>query len=65
MPTDEWEEPGASSGAASPRSFRACIPFEAGSVSIRLYPHNELPADLIVSEICAQAGLDKIAPLLQ
>jgi alkanesulfonate monooxygenase SsuD/methylene tetrahydromethanopterin reductase-like flavin-dependent oxidoreductase (luciferase family) len=32
-------------------------PFEAGSVSIRLYPHNELPADLIVSEICAQAGL--------
>ena len=32
-------------------------PFEAGSVSIRLYPHNELPADLIVSEICTQAGL--------
>jgi alkanesulfonate monooxygenase SsuD/methylene tetrahydromethanopterin reductase-like flavin-dependent oxidoreductase (luciferase family) len=57
VPTDEREEPGASSGAASPRSFRACIPFEAGSVSIRLYPHNELPADLIVSEICAQAGL--------
>jgi alkanesulfonate monooxygenase SsuD/methylene tetrahydromethanopterin reductase-like flavin-dependent oxidoreductase (luciferase family) len=26
-------------------------------VSIRLYPHNELPADQIVSEFCAQAGL--------
>ncbi len=32
-------------------------PFEPASVSIRLYPHNELPADLIVSEICAQARL--------
>jgi alkanesulfonate monooxygenase SsuD/methylene tetrahydromethanopterin reductase-like flavin-dependent oxidoreductase (luciferase family) len=32
-------------------------PFEAGSVSIRLYPHNELPVDLIVGEICAQAVL--------
>jgi alkanesulfonate monooxygenase SsuD/methylene tetrahydromethanopterin reductase-like flavin-dependent oxidoreductase (luciferase family) len=32
-------------------------PFEPASVSIRLYPHNELPADLVVSEICAQAGL--------
>jgi alkanesulfonate monooxygenase SsuD/methylene tetrahydromethanopterin reductase-like flavin-dependent oxidoreductase (luciferase family) len=26
-------------------------------VSIRLYPHNELPADAIVTELCAQAGL--------
>jgi alkanesulfonate monooxygenase SsuD/methylene tetrahydromethanopterin reductase-like flavin-dependent oxidoreductase (luciferase family) len=32
-------------------------PFAAGSVSIRLYPHNELPAARIVSELCAQAGL--------
>jgi alkanesulfonate monooxygenase SsuD/methylene tetrahydromethanopterin reductase-like flavin-dependent oxidoreductase (luciferase family) len=32
-------------------------PFAAGSVSIRLYPHNELPAERIVSELCAQAGL--------
>jgi alkanesulfonate monooxygenase SsuD/methylene tetrahydromethanopterin reductase-like flavin-dependent oxidoreductase (luciferase family) len=32
-------------------------PFSAGSVSIRLYPHNELPADGIVRELCAQAGL--------
>ena len=32
-------------------------PFRPGSVSIRLYPHNELPADAIVRELCAQAGL--------
>ncbi len=32
-------------------------PFGSGSVSIRLYPHNELPAGAIVSELCAQAGL--------
>jgi alkanesulfonate monooxygenase SsuD/methylene tetrahydromethanopterin reductase-like flavin-dependent oxidoreductase (luciferase family) len=32
-------------------------PFAPGSVSIRLYPHNDLPADAIVSELCAQAGL--------
>jgi alkanesulfonate monooxygenase SsuD/methylene tetrahydromethanopterin reductase-like flavin-dependent oxidoreductase (luciferase family) len=32
-------------------------PFGRGSVSIRLYPHNELPADAIISELCAQAGL--------
>jgi alkanesulfonate monooxygenase SsuD/methylene tetrahydromethanopterin reductase-like flavin-dependent oxidoreductase (luciferase family) len=33
------------------------VPFAPGSVSIRLYPHNELPAPDIVSELCAQAGL--------
>jgi alkanesulfonate monooxygenase SsuD/methylene tetrahydromethanopterin reductase-like flavin-dependent oxidoreductase (luciferase family) len=32
-------------------------PFGPGSVSLRLYPHNELPAEAIVSELCAQAGL--------
>lgn len=32
-------------------------PFARGSVSIRLYPHNELPAEHIVREFCAQAGL--------
>jgi alkanesulfonate monooxygenase SsuD/methylene tetrahydromethanopterin reductase-like flavin-dependent oxidoreductase (luciferase family) len=35
----------------------AHAPFAAGSVSIRLYPHNELPAARIISELCAQAGL--------
>ena len=35
----------------------ASAPFAPGSVSIRLYPHNELPADAVVSELCAQAGL--------
>jgi alkanesulfonate monooxygenase SsuD/methylene tetrahydromethanopterin reductase-like flavin-dependent oxidoreductase (luciferase family) len=32
-------------------------PFAPGSVSIRLYPHNELPPDAIVRELVAQAGL--------
>lgn len=36
------------------------IPFEPASVSLRLYPHNELPASEVVAELCAQAklGLD-------
>jgi alkanesulfonate monooxygenase SsuD/methylene tetrahydromethanopterin reductase-like flavin-dependent oxidoreductase (luciferase family) len=32
-------------------------PFGRGSVSIRLYPHNELGPDPIVGELCAQAQL--------
>jgi alkanesulfonate monooxygenase SsuD/methylene tetrahydromethanopterin reductase-like flavin-dependent oxidoreductase (luciferase family) len=32
-------------------------PFTPGSVSIRLYPHNELPAETIVSELLTHAGL--------
>jgi alkanesulfonate monooxygenase SsuD/methylene tetrahydromethanopterin reductase-like flavin-dependent oxidoreductase (luciferase family) len=32
-------------------------PFGPGSISIRLYPHNELPAPAIVNEIRAQAAL--------
>ena len=32
-------------------------PFAPGSVSIRLYPHNELPPEAIVNELCAQARL--------
>ncbi len=32
-------------------------PFAQGSVSIRLYPHNELPAEAVVAEICHQAGI--------
>jgi alkanesulfonate monooxygenase SsuD/methylene tetrahydromethanopterin reductase-like flavin-dependent oxidoreductase (luciferase family) len=32
-------------------------PFAPGSVSIRLYPHNELAAGAIVRELCAQASL--------
>jgi alkanesulfonate monooxygenase SsuD/methylene tetrahydromethanopterin reductase-like flavin-dependent oxidoreductase (luciferase family) len=39
------------SGPGSPR------PFSPGSVSIRLYPHNELEAHGIVSELCAQAQI--------
>ena len=32
-------------------------PFARGSVSFRLYPHNELDAGAIVAELCHQAGL--------
>ena len=32
-------------------------PFARGSVSIRLYPHNELPAGAVVAELCGQAGI--------
>ena len=56
MPTGERGQPGAWGGDSSP-SVPPPAPFRPGSVSIRLYPHNELPADAIVSELCAQAGL--------
>ncbi len=32
-------------------------PFARGSVSLRLYPHNDLAAPGVVAELCAQAGL--------
>jgi alkanesulfonate monooxygenase SsuD/methylene tetrahydromethanopterin reductase-like flavin-dependent oxidoreductase (luciferase family) len=32
-------------------------PFERGSISLRLYPHNELEAVNVVDELCAQARL--------
>jgi alkanesulfonate monooxygenase SsuD/methylene tetrahydromethanopterin reductase-like flavin-dependent oxidoreductase (luciferase family) len=32
-------------------------PFGPGTISLRLYPHNELPAEAIVEELCLQAGL--------
>jgi alkanesulfonate monooxygenase SsuD/methylene tetrahydromethanopterin reductase-like flavin-dependent oxidoreductase (luciferase family) len=32
-------------------------PFERGSISLRLYPHNELRAEEVVSELCLQAGV--------
>jgi alkanesulfonate monooxygenase SsuD/methylene tetrahydromethanopterin reductase-like flavin-dependent oxidoreductase (luciferase family) len=38
-------------------SLASDFPLAPGSVSIRLYPHNELPAEAIVNELCAQAGL--------
>ena len=36
---------------------RPTTPFAPGSVSIRLYPHNELAADAIVSELCGRPAL--------
>jgi alkanesulfonate monooxygenase SsuD/methylene tetrahydromethanopterin reductase-like flavin-dependent oxidoreductase (luciferase family) len=38
-------------------SLPASPPFGGGSISLRLYPHNELPSDEIVGELCTQAGL--------
>ncbi len=35
-------------------------PFAPGSVSLRLYPHNDLPAPMIVEELCAQAALGAV-----
>ena len=35
----------------------ASAPFAAGSISVRLYPHNELSAPMIVEELRAQAAL--------
>ncbi len=35
--------------------------FSPGSVSLRLYPHNELPAPEVVAELCSQAALAETA----
>jgi alkanesulfonate monooxygenase SsuD/methylene tetrahydromethanopterin reductase-like flavin-dependent oxidoreductase (luciferase family) len=32
-------------------------PFAPGSISLRLYPHNDLPAPAVVTELCAQGAL--------
>ncbi len=45
------------SGERRRKGVLPSAPFEKGSVSIRLYPHNDLSADHIVSELSAQAGL--------
>src|SRR4051812_12139386 len=44
--------------AAAPlsRGFAAMSVFAPGSVSLRLYPHNQLPADQIVQTLRAQAA---------
>jgi len=57
MATGDGGAPGPERRADSSSSVPPSAPFHRGSVSIRLYPHNELPADGIVSELCAQAGL--------
>ena len=42
---------------SSPGGAGLASPFAAGSVSLRLYPHNDLPAPAIVDELRAQAAL--------
>jgi alkanesulfonate monooxygenase SsuD/methylene tetrahydromethanopterin reductase-like flavin-dependent oxidoreductase (luciferase family) len=43
-------------GADAPGGSTA-PPFARGSVSIRLYPHNELEAESVITELCEQANL--------
>ncbi len=40
-----------------PAATSVPVPFAPGSVSMRLYPHNDLPAAEVVAELTAQAGL--------
>ena len=57
MVSGEREEAGAGRPTKALPSPPSSSPFGAGSVSIRLYPHNELPAGAIVRELCAQAAV--------
>jgi len=43
--------------AVGPPDRPLAAPFARGSVSIRLYPHNELEAGTVVDELCEQAAL--------
>jgi alkanesulfonate monooxygenase SsuD/methylene tetrahydromethanopterin reductase-like flavin-dependent oxidoreductase (luciferase family) len=56
MPAGERERPAKSRHVDSPPLLPSA-PFGPGSISLRLYPHNELPAEVIVGELCAQASL--------
>ena len=57
MPPGDSRAPDAESRPVVSPSVLPIAPFAPGSVSLRLYPHNELPADAIVRELCTQAGL--------
>jgi alkanesulfonate monooxygenase SsuD/methylene tetrahydromethanopterin reductase-like flavin-dependent oxidoreductase (luciferase family) len=50
-------EPRSQNGPGDARAPGPSSPFARGSISLRLYPHNELRAEAIVAELCAQAGL--------
>jgi alkanesulfonate monooxygenase SsuD/methylene tetrahydromethanopterin reductase-like flavin-dependent oxidoreductase (luciferase family) len=61
VPDDE-SGPSASASASASASHSgpplpSTRPFASGSVSLRLYPHNELPAQAIVRELGTQAAL--------
>jgi alkanesulfonate monooxygenase SsuD/methylene tetrahydromethanopterin reductase-like flavin-dependent oxidoreductase (luciferase family) len=57
VPSGERAAPAkARRGDPSP-SLPPSPPFGPGSVSLRMYPHNELHAEAILGELCAQAGL--------
>jgi alkanesulfonate monooxygenase SsuD/methylene tetrahydromethanopterin reductase-like flavin-dependent oxidoreductase (luciferase family) len=48
---------GGTQAETNPHDGSSAPPFARGSVSIRLYPHNELDAEAIVSELCEQARI--------
>lgn len=48
---------GGDEAGADPPDGLTTRPFARGSVSIRLYPHNELEPEAIVNELCEQARL--------
>jgi alkanesulfonate monooxygenase SsuD/methylene tetrahydromethanopterin reductase-like flavin-dependent oxidoreductase (luciferase family) len=55
--SSERRQPEASVGLDPSTPFPPSRPFANGSVSVRLYPHNELPAESVVRELCAHASL--------
>ena len=53
-----WSRPSTGGGGGPTSASRpSAIPFARGSVSLRLYPHNDLAAPGVVSELCTQAAL--------
>ncbi len=42
---------------AEPNQANMNAPFARGSTSLRLYPHSELEANRMTSELCAQAKI--------
>ena len=57
MSSDERRERALIQPADAERRPGPSAPFGPGSISLRLYPHNELPAETIVEELCRQAAL--------
>ena len=57
MPAGERVAPAAPQRSVPSRAQPPSLPFAPGSVSLRLYPHNDFTAEDIVNELCTQAGL--------
>lgn len=57
MPSSERRAPPEAQSGGPKTQPLPSPPFAPGSISLRLYPHNELPADRIVHELDMQAGV--------